>query len=363
MTVVTLYVDASYCPETGAAGWAAWMRKGDAIATRSGRLRKPTRDNGEAEMAAAANGMAAAASSGFVGQGDLLVLVSDSDEVVRDLKNGTRTHASRLDSIVSTARDIAARNGFRVLTRKVKAHSMQDGARSHVNQMVDDLARKQMVEARAAVRMERLETIQASTPPIVAHRILQPSHLTVLPLEFQEESGDDTEPVFLSVSHPFEMDNPDGGALGILLYLRSKGLCDLQHLRRGVEAVAERERSSEPGAWALSCEGIGLAYRGLWERNPALAAEQAAEYSPQDAAIVLTGRRAGTAALRKVLSDGDFPSGQSAADAAIPFIASALMRNGRDGLLLRHPDGSRSYMAIDPAQVAPMPETGLAPRP
>lgn len=59
--IITLYTDASYCPRTGAAGWAAWIRFGpgpEHVVRRGGALTEDPKTSTGAELAAIANGLA-----------------------------------------------------------------------------------------------------------------------------------------------------------------------------------------------------------------------------------------------------------------------------------------------------------------
>lgn len=59
--IITLYTDASHCPRTGAAGWAAWIRFGPLpthVVRRGGALAEDPKTSTGAELAAIANGLA-----------------------------------------------------------------------------------------------------------------------------------------------------------------------------------------------------------------------------------------------------------------------------------------------------------------
>ena len=79
MATVTIYTDASLCPQTGAGGWAAWLRRDDRRELVGAAFRTRIGDDcNVAEMAAAANGVAASISLGMAEKDDLLIMVTDS---------------------------------------------------------------------------------------------------------------------------------------------------------------------------------------------------------------------------------------------------------------------------------------------
>lgn len=127
----TVITDASFCPETGAAGWAAWVAHDKGKIKRFGAFKRPPKNSGQAELWAALNGVALAAKAGAI---DVL-LQTDCMEVV-NLLNGNKHKVYQALALVGIKETI------KVSTFHVRGHthSSWKGARFWVNRWCDGRA-------------------------------------------------------------------------------------------------------------------------------------------------------------------------------------------------------------------------------
>lgn len=151
--IVTVYTDASHCHRLGVAGWACWV-KADGLQgyTRSGVLRGVKAQASIAELAAVANGLAAAEKAVGIRPDDLIVIVTDCQRVIHVLerKPGLILHRDEREIRDWIEGRLAALGAARKVN-KVKAHSRHDGVRSGVNGLVDGLAKAALRQARKRV--------------------------------------------------------------------------------------------------------------------------------------------------------------------------------------------------------------------
>lgn len=124
--LATIITDASFCSETKAAGWAAWIRADGGIkVTRSGSFKDRPKQAEEAELWALKNGAFLAAQIAGVTH---LLVQSDCLGALRKMP--------------------ATYEGLPVRTRHVKGHTNNPAARSWVNRWCDREAKKHMKKER-----------------------------------------------------------------------------------------------------------------------------------------------------------------------------------------------------------------------
>jgi ribonuclease HI len=132
----TVITDASFCPRTGAGGWAAWIRFDDKrLVKRSGAFRDLAKHSTDAEFKAAVNGVLHAAAGGAT----TVLLQSDNQQVVQQFAQMVNAAGVPIPCVVKT--------------RHVKGHDGGHTTRSWVNEWCDREAKVHMRAMRA-----RLET-------------------------------------------------------------------------------------------------------------------------------------------------------------------------------------------------------------
>jgi ribonuclease HI len=182
MAMVTIIADASFCPASRAAGWAAWIKAdGRDSALVSGNFtRIAPASSGEAEFFAVANALFKAVKDGFVGPRDRVMIQSDCVAVLEAMLWGLDCRESQHpdgcglqrpqkrpglttgagEKALTTIGDIAAPLDLQLFVRHVRGHT-SGGGRKWVNRACDQAARKAM----EAVRRSRAPTADPGPTP------------------------------------------------------------------------------------------------------------------------------------------------------------------------------------------------------
>lgn len=144
----TVITDASFCPRTKAAGWAAWVRvdgRKEPI-RRYGAFKNPVSSSLDAEMLAAINGVFIATKEGATE-----VLIQTDCLAVVHMFEGVTVQRSIKDAF-TRAKARAGVLGTRISARHVRGHTSDKAPRSWVNRWCDEHAGKQMRAQRDMVR-------------------------------------------------------------------------------------------------------------------------------------------------------------------------------------------------------------------
>lgn len=146
MIWATSITDASFCPNTKASAWAAWVKVDGILAPikRHGYFKVPVAHSEQAELYAALIGIWFAKEHNALG-----VLVQTDCISVVDAINGV----ARKGSTLETYHREMAEKGLTHLTlkaRHVKGHTAMPDARSWINRWCDQAAGQLMREQRAA---------------------------------------------------------------------------------------------------------------------------------------------------------------------------------------------------------------------
>lgn len=161
---LTIYTDASLCSRTKTGGWACWAKYKGATIEASGPFEEPLDSSMEAELKALYNGLWVALDRFKPDRTDVIVMVTDCKqamEVITGVVEPTKRGRRKQPKVWTTFDDLNAlipdRGRFHV--KKVKAHSNHDGARSFINNKVDEAAKIEMRKK----RQELLSRIEIST--------------------------------------------------------------------------------------------------------------------------------------------------------------------------------------------------------
>jgi len=144
----TVITDASFCPETKAAGWACWIRIDgrETPIKHYGSLKVPVSAAHEAEMLAALNGLWLAYKYGATSallQTDCLAVVN----AISGAQNHRKIRARWVEKLAA-----CGLTQFPIRARHVKGHTRIQDARSYVNRWCDAHAKQSMREQRSAER-------------------------------------------------------------------------------------------------------------------------------------------------------------------------------------------------------------------
>lgn len=174
---VTIFSDASLCPQTRAGGWAGWIKSDRGVLSVDGEFRYQLTDTTIAEAMAALNAICYAISKNHIEKGDILVLATDNNNVMRVLEGQARRkfrrrsakkqnrtmkeHRLHIDennrhiatiSKIYKSRIVEA--GIDLRWNHVKGHTGRPDKRSAVNHGCDRRAKQAMRKARKQKRSD-----------------------------------------------------------------------------------------------------------------------------------------------------------------------------------------------------------------
>lgn len=171
---VTIFSDASICPNTMAGGWAGWIKCDRGTLAVGGELKSPLIDTTIAEAMAAMNAISVAIAKGLVHEGDMIVLATDNDKVTDILEGRARRKFRKkdarkrkwsysqlriyvqesnrhIDRISAAFEKRMALSGVDFRWNHVKGHRGRDDRRSAVNHGCDKRAKASMKKARRRI--------------------------------------------------------------------------------------------------------------------------------------------------------------------------------------------------------------------
>lgn len=153
---ITIIADASYCPETGKAGYGFWIASQRGKRGGDGILQGDIANNIAAEMMALLNALHVGIKAGLIQQGDKVLLQTDCQPAI-DAFNKVRVNITKQEKdLVSWFREFIDSNGLHIRLKHVKGHTKNDDARFVVNNICDRKARKNMRLARDRYRMKKI---------------------------------------------------------------------------------------------------------------------------------------------------------------------------------------------------------------
>lgn len=155
--IITLFTDASFCPTTRLASYAAWAKADGQVLRKSGMLKDLPENSTEAEIKAIINGLYFVLVEMRPPEGSWIIAQTDCK--------------TAMDLFLGKVRSVPAWNGFtsvilpklhqaKVKTdfRHVKAHKGNSSPKNAVNTWCDQEARRLMRAARKALQEAQCET-------------------------------------------------------------------------------------------------------------------------------------------------------------------------------------------------------------
>jgi ribonuclease HI len=155
--LVTILTDASWCPDTGAAGYGYWIASGRGKRPGGNTMRRASNPT-HAEMMAIANGLTLAVKAGLVERGDDVLVQTDSTDAIACLRGERMRYESftlELAEVRSYVVAFALEHELRIEYRHVKGHSDRPKARYKANNHCDERAKKFMRRARRELRQNK----------------------------------------------------------------------------------------------------------------------------------------------------------------------------------------------------------------
>jgi len=174
---VTIFSDASLCPETRVGGWAGWIKSDRGVLAIDGEFRDLLIDTTIAEAMAAINSICYAISRNQIEPGDTLVLATDNNSVMNVLEGRSKRKFrwkdarrrgwtmkehriyinksnSQLNQIASIYKTKVIDAGIALRWNHVKGHRGNIDKRSAVNHGCDRRAKTAMRNARKRSKKE-----------------------------------------------------------------------------------------------------------------------------------------------------------------------------------------------------------------
>lgn len=152
---VTIIADASYCPETRAAGYAFWIASGRGKRGGHGAIKDRVVNNIAAEMMALLNGLHQACVFGLVQPQDEVLLQTDCLAAIAAFENNRKSITKEELELVQYFLKLKSRASVSVVFRHVKGHTRGGEPRLWVSNKCDELAGAGMRQARHLFRQQR----------------------------------------------------------------------------------------------------------------------------------------------------------------------------------------------------------------
>lgn len=154
--LVTIIADASYCHETGAAGYGYWVVCGRGRHIGSGSMKTPVANNNSAEMMALANALHQALGLQLIQPKDHVLLQSDCQAAIGGFIGNRHNITQEELGVAAYLKALVAKAGVTVSFRHVKGHTKGKTPRTWVNNNCDALAGLAMREARKKILQNKL---------------------------------------------------------------------------------------------------------------------------------------------------------------------------------------------------------------
>lgn len=153
---VTIICDASYCPETGIAGFGYWIASDRGKLGNDGVFVGTLANNIAAEMMAVVLTMREGLAADLIHYGERLLVQTDCQAAIDAFKGFRSLPVEQEAMIVDWYHDLIREHGLEMEFRHIPAHTGDQAVRSRVNAICDRQARKQMRNARDAHNMRQL---------------------------------------------------------------------------------------------------------------------------------------------------------------------------------------------------------------
>lgn len=150
MRTITINTDASFCAETGIAGYAIWIKTTEKTIQASGVFKQQMKSINIAECAAIVNALHLATTLPF--KYDNICINTDNAGAKDYLQN-----QNRHNQFAKKFREYVKQLGVKTVRIKhVKAHSKTDDARSHINRWCYKQSRKEMRAKRKEIQKQTI---------------------------------------------------------------------------------------------------------------------------------------------------------------------------------------------------------------
>jgi ribonuclease HI len=161
---VTIIADASYCPDTQAAGYGFWIASDRGKRGGHGGIKERVVNSIAAEMMALVNGLYMACRYGLADQGDTVLLQTDCQAAIDAFTHKRARITHEETDLVSYLETLAKDLQLTVMFKHVKGHTSGGTPRLFINNKCDELARDAMRKMRGQFRSNTNETETLAVP-------------------------------------------------------------------------------------------------------------------------------------------------------------------------------------------------------
>ena len=163
MISITIITDASFCPNTKAAGYGVWIASQHGRKAFKGMLEKAT-DNNVAEAMAIGNALWHGCQSGLIKRGSNILIQSDSETAIRVAKGEYAGKNPQLIKVMRYVLGVQERFGLVLRYKHVPGHTKGEDSRTRSQIQCDRDAGEQMQLMRARILKEA--PVQVEVTPV-----------------------------------------------------------------------------------------------------------------------------------------------------------------------------------------------------
>lgn len=153
---ITIIVDASYCSDTGAAGYGYWLASERGKQGGGGSMKGAVSNSTAAEMLGVCNALFIGVKDGLVRAGDHVLVQTDCLAAIGGFQGRRQMKVEQEKEAARYFHSLRNEQGFGVTFRHVKGHTTRTEARFVTNNLCDKRAKEGMRRARA--QMKRMKT-------------------------------------------------------------------------------------------------------------------------------------------------------------------------------------------------------------
>ncbi len=157
--MVTVMVDASFCPDTGAGGYGVWIAAQRGKRAFEGQFNTPLDNSTLAEMAAVVNALHCALKHGYIMESDTVLLQIDCIAAIHAFENKRVVRHNMEHEIKAKYNKFIELFKLDIKFKHVKAHSGKLDRRSRSNNACDQRAYKQMKLMRQRLKLAEIRRL------------------------------------------------------------------------------------------------------------------------------------------------------------------------------------------------------------
>lgn len=155
--LITIIADASFCHDTGAAGYGFWIASQRGKEGGGGQIAHPVNNNNTAEMMALVNGLHHAIKENYVQQSDTVLLQTDCMAAILAFEHKRNSITDDEIKVVEYLEQLKIAFKLDLKYRHVKGHTDGSQPRLYVNNICDQVAGKHMAKKRKRLKLQAIK--------------------------------------------------------------------------------------------------------------------------------------------------------------------------------------------------------------